>query len=149
MTTMSEAAEAERLSRRRGRILPMLTLLFLIQQASFFSQLGQGDTPIDHVKISAWMVMSLLLVLMLYTGGGWFHSRRVRELANDESTRAFRQSALNLGFLMTMLAALAVALVSMVQPIGPREAVQVIVSVGVVTAMLRFAFLERRAQRDG
>jgi hypothetical protein len=37
----------------------------------------------------------------------------------------------------------------MAEPLGAREAVHIIVTAGMLTALLRFGFLERRALRHG
>jgi hypothetical protein len=145
------SAAAERLSRRRARALPVLAILFLAQQASYFMGpgFGTGDRPVDHVRISAWLALSAILLLALATGGGWIHRREVRDLANDESTRAHRDEAFRWGFIVTIAAALCVYVASMAEPLGAREAIHIIVTSGMLTALLRFGYLERRALRDG
>ncbi len=145
------AAAAEQLSRRRARSLPVLAILFLTQQASYFmgTGFGTGDRAVDHVRITAWLALSTVLLLALVTGGGWIYRREVRDLANDESTRAHRDDAFRWAFIVTIAAALSVYVVSLAAPVGAREAVHVIVTAGMLTALLRFGFLERRALRDG
>jgi Flp pilus assembly protein TadB len=145
------SAAAERLSRRRARILPVLAILFLTQQASYFmgQGFGTGDRAVDHVRITAWLALSTVLLLALTTGGGWIYRREVRDLANDESTRAHRDNAFRWGFIVTITAALCVYVVSMAQPLGAGEAIHVIVTAGMLTALLRFGYLERRALRHG
>ncbi|MEO6225199.1 MAG: hypothetical protein ABIO80_05050 [Sphingomicrobium sp.] len=151
MAEASISERAERLSRRRARLLPILGILFLTQQASYFMGpgFGTGDRAVDHVRITAWLALSTILLLALATGGGWIYRREVRDLANDESTRAHRDAGFRWGFIVTIAAALGVYVLSMVEPISVQEAVHVIVTAGMLTALLRFGFLERRAQRDG
>ena len=83
----SNAETAERLNRRRARMLPVLALFVLIQQAAYF---GSGDRlrTVDLVRNSAWIVLVAVILAGLLTGGFWFRSREVRELMNDEVTRA-------------------------------------------------------------
>ncbi len=150
MADLSDAAKAEELSRRRVRALPVLAAIFLAQQAAYFSGgTGTGDRPVDHVKIAAWLVLSIVIVLALTTGGGWIYSRKVRRLANDEVTRAHRDQAFRVGFLATMAAGVALYFLSMFEPLGGREAVHLIMTVGIATTLIWFAMLERRALRDG
>jgi hypothetical protein len=144
------AGKAEYLGKKRARALPVLALLFLTQQGAYLTgSAGTGDRPVDHVRITAWLALSTVLLLGLTTGGGWFYSREVRELANDESTRAHRDDAFRWGFIVTIAAALSVYVASMAQPMAADEAVHIIVTAGMLTALLRFGFLERRALRHG
>ena len=145
------AGKAEYLSKKRARAVPALALIFLSQQGAYFtgSGSGTGDRPVDHVRITAWLALSTVLLLALATGGGWFYSGEVRELANDEATRAHRDDAFRWGFIVTIVAALCVYVVSMAEPMAAAEAVHIIVTAGMLTALLRFGFLERRALRHG
>jgi hypothetical protein len=145
--TISEKAEA--LNRRRARALPALAVIFLAQQASYLSMPEHSDRAVDHVKIGAWLLLSIVLLAGLATGGGWFRSREVRTLLNDESTRAHRQTGYVYGFWAAMGTALGLYVVNMFEPVTGREAVHIIVTVAVATALLNFGMLERRALRDG
>ena len=150
MVQPSIAEEADRLSRRRARMLPFLALIYLTQQASFFTdQHGTMDRAVDHVKLSAWVVLTLVLLAALTTKGFWLKSREVRELIDDETTRAHRGEALQWGFVFSTLTAIVLYFVTMLEPVGVREAIHVIVSIGMAAALVRFGFLERRALKDG
>jgi hypothetical protein len=145
----SDVEQAERLGRRRARMLPFLALIFLTQQISFFASETERTSAVirsvDHAKFGAWMVLSLVLLAALHTGGFWFHRREVRALMDDEITQAHRATALSLGFLVAMLTAIALYLVDMAEPVGTRVAIHVIVTLGIASALLRFGYLERRA----
>ena len=145
--SVSETAEA--LSWRRARALPALAVIFLAQQASYLNMPAQPDRPVDHLKIGAWLVLSIVLLAGLATGGAWFRPREVRELVNDESTRAHRQASLVYGFWAAMAAAIALYVINMVEPVSGREAVHVTVSAAIGVALIRFGMLERRALKDG
>jgi hypothetical protein len=151
MATSNDHAEADRLGRKRARMLPFLAVIFLTQQASFFSLDDQSNLTrtVDHVKVSAWLVLTIVLLAALWTGGFWLRSRAVRALMDDEVTRANRASALSLGFLLSMVAAIILYIVAMVQPIGIKLALHTIVTAGITGALIRFGMLERRAYRDG
>jgi hypothetical protein len=149
MNQRSVSEEAERLSGRRARALPALGIIFLAQQASFLSMPEEAARPVDHLKISAWLVLTTVLLAGLATGGAWFRPRAVRELLNDESTRAHRQTAYVYGFWAAMGTALSLYVVNMFEPVSGRDAVHIIVTVAVATALLNFGLLERRALRDG
>ena len=149
MNEHSISEQADRLSRRRARTLPFLGLIFLAQQASFLSMPEHSARPVDHVKIGAWLVLSIVLLAGLATGGAWLRPRAVRELINDESTRAHRQVGYVYGFWAAMGVSLGIYLVNMFEPVSGRDAVHIIVTAAVATALLNFGLLERRALRDG
>jgi len=149
MVERSVVEKAERLSSKRARMLPFLAVIYLCQQATFFSSdAPPGVRSVDHVKIGAWLVLSLVLLLALVTNGFWFQSAEVRALVNDESTRANRASAMTMGFVSAMLAAMTVYFVAQFEPISAREAIHIILSLGIGAALIRFGMLERRAHRD-
>jgi hypothetical protein len=81
---MSVAQKADYLSRRRARMLPALAIIFLSQQASFFSQMsGSGHVSAEKAKISAWLVLSVVLLFGLATKGFWLERKEVRDLIDD------------------------------------------------------------------
>jgi hypothetical protein len=148
MTSSSDIEAADRLSRRRARMLPFLAILFLTQQAAYFAEPDTGMRAVDHVKVGAWLVLSIVLVLVLATGGFWFKPKRVRALMDDEVTRANRAEAFRIGFLATMASAVALYFVSQFEPMSGRLAIHALTTIGIAAALLRFAFLERRAHRE-
>jgi hypothetical protein len=130
-------------------MLPLLAILLITQQGAFFTQNAGGDRTVDHVKVSAWLVMSAVILLALVTGGGWIYPKRVRDLANDEATQVNRLKALRAGFIAAMLACLALYFITFVEDVQVREAIHIVTTVGLTAALLSFAFMERRAARDG
>jgi len=146
---MSVAAKAEYLSKRRARMLPALAVIFLSQQASFFSQMSGGEhVSAEKAKISAWLVLSAVMLLALATKGFWFEPREVRDLVDDENTRANRNEAMRWGFLFAMAAAIGVYILTMFDIVTGREATHIIMSFGIAAAILRWGVLERRAHRS-
>jgi len=146
---MGVAEKAEYLSRRRARMLPALAAIFLAQQATYFSATSApGPHSAETVKISAWLVLSVLLIAALATKGFWLQPREVRDLIDDENTRANRNQAMQSGFLFAMGAAVAVYVLAMFEPVTAREATHIIMSAGIGTALIQWGFLERRAYRD-
>jgi hypothetical protein len=146
--TSSDIETADRLSRRRARILPILALFFLMQQAAYFSNLNEnGNRTVDHFKIAAWLVLSIVLLLALATGGGWFRSRSVRSLINDDVTQANRSAAMRIGFFAAMLAGILLYFVTFIEVVTGRDAIHAITTCGIGAALITFGFLERRAHR--
>jgi len=145
----SVAEKAEVLSKRRARMLPPLAAIFLAQQASYFSTPATtAPRTVDTVKISAWLLLSIVLLAALATKGFWFHSKEVRDLIDDENTRANRNHAMRSGFLFAMGAGICVYVMTMFEPLTAREAVHIMMSAGIATALIQWGFLERRAYRD-
>ena len=145
---MTNVEEADRLSRRRASMLMGVTVIFIAQQAAYFSQ-PPGERVVDYVRIGAWMLLAGVLLAALLTGGFWLKPRAVRVLMDDEVTHANRASALKLGFVLSM--AVAIALYVLAAPLGlsSREVIHIIVSTGLVAGMLRFGLLERRVHNVG
>jgi hypothetical protein len=145
----SVSEQADYLSRRRARILPLLAIIYLTQQITFFSALGNGPhRNVDHFKIGAWVVLSIVLLLALATNGFWFRPKEVRDLINDEVTRANRLDAMRIGFLFACGSAIAAYFLAEFQPLTVGEAAHLVLTFGLGAALIRFGALERRAHRD-
>jgi uncharacterized membrane protein len=132
-------------------MLPALAAIFLSQQAAFLSTV---NSPAPHaaysVKISAWLVLSIVLLAALATKGFWLEPKEVRDLIDDENTRANRNDAMRWGFLFSMGAAIAVyALTLFDTTVTARDAVHLVMTVGIPAALIRWGMLERRAHRGG
>ena len=125
MSEISMAEQADRLSRRRARMLPVLAVIYLTQQASYFSQ-TPGERMVDHVKIGAWVVLSLVLLAALTTKGFWFRPKAVRDMIDDETTRAHRGDALGWGFVFAILGAIALYFIDQLEPMTAREVIHIV-----------------------
>src|SRR6185437_8400658 len=59
---MSDAEKADYLSGRRARMLPVLAIIYITQQATYFAvPSGTAHRDVDDVKISAWLIFSGIL----------------------------------------------------------------------------------------
>ncbi len=142
-TTQSDVELADQLSRRRARMLPVLGLFFIMQQSAFWSN-PPAERAVDHVRIGAWVLLTGVILFTLSTNGFWFRSAKVRAMIDDELTRANRTSAMHWGFVAAMLAGMVVYVVEGVTQFTARETIHLIVSAGIVMALVRFGLLERR-----
>ena len=143
------AEKADYLSKRRARMLPVLAILYLTQQASYITlRSDAAHRSVDTVKISAWLVLSLVLLAALATKGFWFQPREVRTMIDDELTRANRIEAMRFGFIFSMLTCVVIYFVTMFEPVNGRDAVHIIMSDGLGAALIRWGWLERVAHRD-
>ena len=149
MTSQSDFETAERLSRRRAPMLFVILVFFLLQQAAYFSQPPTLTRAVDYVRLSGWIALPTVLLVILLGGSVWFKSAAVRALMEDEVTRAHRARALETGFVATMITAIGLYVLSLFEPVTGREAIHLLLSIGIASAVLHFAGLERRALKDG
>lgn len=138
--------EADRLSRRRARVLPVLAIFYLAQQVAFFNSLN-GERLVDHFRIGAWVMLSTVLLAGLVTGGFWLRKPELRAMLNDELSKAHRADAVRIGFILAMATGIILYIVGTAIPISDREVIHLIVSVGIGAALIRFGMLERRGEK--
>lgn len=150
--TRSPSEVAERVSRRRTRILYAQAIIFVIWQATYFGWLAPVAEPlrrVDQVRLGAWAVWALALLLLLAVPPGLFQKREVKRLLNDDVSRANRAAALGVGFWISALAGIAMFGIAMVVEMPAIQALHLVLSLSIGAAVLRFATLERRAERVG
>ena len=143
---MTDAEEADRLSRRRAGMMPMLGVLLIVQQGIFFTTDDRGRL-VDQIRTTGWLALAAVILAALVTGGFWFKRRAVRDLMDDDVTRANRASAVTLGFVFAISAAIVLYALEAFVPGSATtlEAIHIIVTAGLFAALLRFGYLERRA----
>lgn len=138
----SETERADNIDRIRAVLAPFLGLLVLsANQWLFFSREWDDVTPL---QLGLWVLMILVVLLIIATGGTWFTSREVRRLANDEVTRASRQAAFTGGFTAAVVMALVVFVVSPFEPLSAQRAAHLIISIALGVALVVFGFAESR-----
>jgi protein-S-isoprenylcysteine O-methyltransferase Ste14 len=146
MPTTDDIALAERLTRRRARMVTVFALFFLLSMITSLDT----DVPVtrpETVKLAAWIVWAAALLFLLATGGGLFRSAAVRSLLNDESTNENRRSAMVTGFWASVLSAFGLYAICLFEPVTGREAIRLLLSAAVAAALLKFGSLERRSLR--
>lgn len=144
----ADVEKAEKLGRRRARVMMVQALLFVSWQGLFFSGVAQDpERVVNQVKISAWMVWAVALLVLLATGGGLIRGRKVRALLEDELTRSHRTRAYVYGFWAAMGSALGLYAVNLFEPVSARETIHIVLSAGIGTALILFAALDWRSQR--
>jgi len=148
MTGQTEFEIAERISRRRARMFPLLGIYFIAGQAMFFNH-AEEPARIAAFKLSAWLVWAVVLMLALAFAGGHFRSANIRSLVDDEVSRANRLRGYAAGFWAACAAAILLYVLTMFEPITGREAIHLVLTFAVGGALIRFGTLERRALKDG
>lgn len=145
----SPVEKADRLGRRRTRLLFVVAIILISQQASFDLILDRAGGPlrtVDMVALGGWVALVIAALAALMSGGSYFHSREIRALTNDELSRANRSRALAGGFVIAIVTAVVVFVVASFREVTAPEAIHAIVTVGLAGALLRFATLERKAE---
>jgi hypothetical protein len=147
MHDLNDVEEAERMGRARSRIFFVLAMVFFTGQSLYFSSspATRDSTP----RVGAWLILVVLMLILLATGGFLLKGRGVRDLLNDETSRLNRLAAQAMGFWVTIISALAVYVESMFDPMTFSEAIHIIVTLGVGAALISFAVRERRAHQLG
>lgn len=148
MNTPSDVERAERISRRRARMFPILGIYFIAGQAIFFSH-ADSSRRIAQFKLSAWLVWALVLLIAFAFAGGHFQGRKVRALVEDDVSRANRAKGYEAGFWAAAVAAIALYITNMFEVVSGRDAIHLILTALVGAAMIRFGTLERRALKEG
>ncbi len=147
MQELDRIEKAERLGRKRSQVFFVLAMVFFAGQSVYF---GAPEATRDSPpRVGAWLILMLLMLLLLATGGFVLRGRAVRDLLNDESARANQLKAQATGFWATILTMIAVYIESMFDRVSLNEAAHIIGTVGVGVALISFATLERRAHRLG
>ena len=148
MTEVSNVEQAERVSRRRARMMPALAVIFMSGQAIYAVGPDDPTRTVDQVKVAAWLLWAVALLVLLASGGGLFRSKEVRALINDENTRANRASAYAVGFWAAVATAIGIYALTAFDNVKAREAIHIILTAALAAALLVFGILERRAHRD-
>ena len=145
MHNLHDVETAERMGRARSRLFFVLAMVFFAGQSLYFT--SSPLTRDSHARVGAWLILVVLILLLLATGGFLLRGRNVRDLLNDETSRLNRLASQALGFWVTIITALVVYVESIFDPLTLNEGIHVIVTLGVGAALISFAVRERRAHR--
>ena len=147
MHDLQDIKSAERMGRKRSQIFFVLAMVFFAGQSAYFA--SSAATRDSHARMAAWIILVVLILMLLATGGFLLRGRKVRDLLNDETSRLNRLASQALGFWVTIITALAVYVESAFEPVTFNEGIHIIVTLGVGAALISFAVRERRAHRIG
>jgi heme/copper-type cytochrome/quinol oxidase subunit 2 len=146
MGEVERVEEAERLGRSRSRVFFMMAIVFFGQQGAYLAKPSAAGSAF---QIGAWLVLVMLVLLLIATGGFLLKGRKVWDLLNDETSRINRSASQALGFWATIFTALLVYVESLFEPVSLNEALHIIITIGVGAALVSFAVRERKAHRIG
>ena len=140
MTDESDIDRADRIVKAHSRAAPFIGLLvLLVHQGVLFSW---NWTAIAWWQIAVWLAFIAVVLTLLMTGGALFVPKRIRELANDELTRANRAIAIQTGFFVAMFIAVLFVVVSPFDPIGGQRAGHMLISISLGVSLLVFGMRE-------
>jgi len=145
MHDLHDVEVAERMGRARSRLFFILAMVFFAGQSLYFT--SSPLTRDSHARVGAWLILVILILILLATGGFLLRGRNVRDLLNDETSRLNRLASQALGFWVTIITALVVYVESIFDPLTLNEGIHIIVTLGVGAALISFAVRERRAHR--
>ena len=145
MHNLHDVEVAERMGRARSRLFFILAMVFFAGQSLYFT--SSPLTRDSHARVGAWLILVILILMLLTTGGFLLRGRNVRDLLNDETSRLNRLASQALGFWVTIITALVVYVESIFDPLTLNEGIHIIVTLGVGAALISFAVRERRAHR--
>lgn len=143
--------QVDRVTRRRARIATVMGVLFISTQGFRVANDQMTETaqrPVEYLQFFASTFWLLMLLVFILFGGGLWRSKSIRAMLNDEGTEENRRRAMGSGFWAMMTGAAVCYALTFYEPVQTREAVHVIITIGVGATLLRFGALERRALRE-
>ncbi len=142
---MSDIDKADKLGRKRARLLVIVGLMLPLLQVFYLDQ--PDGSPIAPHRLLLWSFFVLTVLFTLTTGGGFGFGRKVRHMVNDESARANRDAAVRLGFATAVLTGLAIFLYANRYVVSEQFAAHTIITAGLTAASLCYGVLEWREHR--
>jgi len=140
---------ADFISRRRSKGTALAALAFLIIQGILHPVFRTDAYAQSGLRSYMWAINAALLLALSLPAGGLIWGRRVRELVNDDVSRANARTAAAAAFWVAMVIALGLYALPVSQAMTARQAIYLIVLPTTGLAPLVFAWLESRALRDG
>ena len=132
MHDVHDVEAADRMGRARSRVFFVLAIVFFAGQGAYFA--SSPATRDSHARVGAWLVLVMLMLMLIATGGFLLRGRKVHDLLNDEASRHNRLAAQATGFWVTIVSALAVYVEAMFDPVTFNQAIHIIVTLGVGAA---------------
>ena len=131
---------ADRLAWQRSVIAVVMGTILIVTQGQRMDQGGAGPV--------GWTLTGVVIALFLVWASGLFRGSVLRGILNDESTDANRRRSLMIAFWNMMATAIVCYALSYVKDYGPRDAIQIIMTVGISSALISFGVSERASMRS-
>ena len=128
---------AEQFGKTRALAAPFIGALILALQQGMVFAWDWGSTSSGALlQVAVWLFFAVVMLVLLLSGGGWFLPRKARALANDEPTRAIRDRAVKIGFVVAIVTCFLVVAVSPFDPLPAQRAAHIVASMGLGTAFV-------------
>lgn len=134
------AERAERLSKHRAIAAIVMGTILAATQTQRMDASGAG--PIT------WIVTGVVVAIFLLWASGLFRNTALRGILNDEGSDVSRRRSLMIGFWNMLATAVVCYILTYVKDYGPRDAIQIIMSVGICSALISFGVAERVSERQ-
>ena len=154
-----EEGVAERLIRRRRRLLILVTVAFVILQVGYLTgsarlveAIPNGNArTVDILSVIGSIAWSLLLVRLLATGGRLARnaSDDVRAILDDELTLANRRAAFQAGYITLLLGTCAFYVFFLFRASDAVAAMPALIAFGAIVPVMWFLVLDRRGKASG
>lgn len=132
--TTAIVERADRLARRRSTIAIIMGTVLIATQTQ---RMDGGAGPIS------WGITGVVIALFLLWASGLFRDPRLRGMLNDEGSDVSRRRSLMIGFWNMLATAMVCYALSFLKDYGPRDAIQIIMTVGISSALISFGVSER------
>jgi hypothetical protein len=132
---LAVADRAERLAGQRSLVAMMMGVALIVTQ-------GQRMVH-GHAGLVSWALTGLITALFLVWASGAFRSGALQRILNDESSQLSRRRAIAIGFCNMIATALVCYALTFVKDYGARDAIQIIMTVGMSSALISFSGFER------
>lgn len=96
-------------------------------------------------SLVGWLIWGIIILAFLVWASGLLSNRRLRTLANDESSEQHRRAALMTGFWGMLASCVACLLLTLVKDYPVADGLGVVLTVGVAASLIGFGAAELRA----
>ena len=134
------AEKAERFARRRAVAAIIMGIVLGATQTQRMDDSGAGPL--------SWIITGCIIILFIFWASGIGHNAVFRGILNDESSDASRRRSLMIGFFNMLATAVVCYILSYVTDASPRDAIQIIMTVGISSALISFGAAERVLARQ-
>jgi len=132
--------QAERLAQKRSVAAIILGTILIVTQGQRVD--GGGGGPIS------WALTGMVVLLFLLWSSGVLRKSALRDFLNDESAELNRKRSLIIGFWNMIATAIVCYVLTFLRDFGPRDAIQIILTVGMSSSLISFGVWERIAMRS-
>jgi len=132
--------QAERLAQKRSVAAIILGTILIVTQGQRMD--GSRGGPIS------WALTGMVVLLFLLWSSGVLRKSALRGFLNDESAELNRKRSLIIGFWNMIATAIVCYVLTFLRDFGPRDAIQIILAVGMSSSLISFGVWERIAMRS-